>query len=188
MKNATKGLLLMTMIVIATVVKAKVPNENVNVEITGNRSFQLSVNNLMGKGQISIIDQNGFVLYNNIIAGQSAIKQRFDVSNLPVGNYYLKLNDEWKNQTLSLLINQELVFDLAHVKTTLNPIITQKDDEVTVSMYASELEKLNVSIYDQNSNLLESSNINGLGYLGRRFNFGKLKHTPTALAARVAKM
>ena len=73
-----------------------------------------------------------------------------------------------KTKTIDMKIYEELSLDLDQVKTQLNPIITGLTDKAIVSIYASEKEKMTISIYD-GANNIGNYILKGEGYIGQKF-------------------
>lgn len=174
MKNA-KGLLTVTLIVLVTLVNAMGSNEYLDLRITGKKTFQVSVKNVVGDTKISISDLAGITLHASQISNLTSFKREFDVSSLPSGSYILAIADEYKTQKVALKISEQIELDLSNVETKLNPIITANGENVSVSIYAHENEKLRVSIYDAAQNRIENAVIQGTGFIGRKFNLESLE-------------
>lgn len=164
-----------TLIVLVTLVNVKADNELLAMKITGNRSFEISVKNVVGEAQLMINDLEGTMLYNSSIEHKGSYTKTFDVSSLPVGIYIMSIKDEFKTKTVELSIDKTVSIDLDQVKTNLNPIITNFRDKLIVSIYSAEREKLTISIFDENGNPITNHAVKGEGYFGQNFNLEALE-------------
>jgi len=170
MKKAMKGLLGGLLMVLTTLsYGSNAPY--FKVQVTGSRTFSLEVSNLTGSTRISLQDTNGDVVYREQIASASSYTKQFDVSSLPKGNYTLKVEDEFKMQSATISVAEQLVAEFEELY--FFPLIVQDGKYITVSKIASANERLSVVIYDANDKLLFSEVLQGKDFLGKRFDFSK---------------
>lgn len=69
--------------------------------ITPDQKIKLLVQPLNTKGQLSLLDAQGHVLYGANVSLQKGFGQQFDITGLPVGTYRLliKVNNETTTKT-----------------------------------------------------------------------------------------
>ena len=94
MKNAMKRLFSLTLIVLVTMVNANADNHLLVAKITGKRSFQIAVRNVVGQAQLKIVDRKGTILHNSFVDHGGSYIRKFDVSSLPADTYFLVIEDE----------------------------------------------------------------------------------------------
>jgi len=170
MTKAMKGLLSGLLMVLATLSYGS--NEPYfKVEVTGQRTFSLQVENLTGTTRISLQDTNGEMVYKEQIASVSTYTKQFDVTSLPKGNYTLIVEDDFKRQSAKISVADQLVAEFDELY--FFPLIVQDGKYITVSKIASANERLSVVIYDVNDKLLFSEVLQGQDFLGKRFDFSK---------------
>lgn len=72
-----------------------------NLVITPDQKIKLFVQPLATNGHLSLLDEQGYVLYGANVSLQEGFCQQFDITGLPVGTYRLliKANDETVTKT-----------------------------------------------------------------------------------------
>jgi hypothetical protein len=147
-------------------------DSNVKIEVTGDKEFKIQVQNISGKAQIVLQEENGEVLYKEQINART-YEKRFDVTLLKKGNYVLRIEDDFKIQSTKINLSEEILAEVAELY--FQPIVSQRQNIIMVSKIASGSERLIVRIYDENGILIYDDILKGADYqLGRRYDFSKV--------------
>ncbi|QKZ14848.1 T9SS type A sorting domain-containing protein [Spirosoma sp. KUDC1026] len=72
--------------------------------MTTDQKIKLYVQPAQDKGDLSIRDANGHVLYNTTVSLQKGLQQQFDISNLGTGMYQLTLNTNHQTLTKTFVV------------------------------------------------------------------------------------
>ena len=160
--------------VLVTLMNVMAAENALSMKVIGERTFQITVDNVIGEAHIKIVDREGITLYTSGVKHEGAYSKIFDASNLPMGSYYLEIADEFKTETLDLNISKEVTLNLEQAKTQLNPMITISGDRMSVALHALEQEKMTISFYDEASNALGRYILKGTGYIAQKFRFESL--------------
>ncbi len=75
-----------------------------HVVMTPEHKIRLYVQPLQSKGQVAILDASGQAVYTSNVALQKGLSQQFDVSNLGVGTYRLKLTTGQETSTRTFVV------------------------------------------------------------------------------------
>ena len=174
MKNKVK-IMVSALIVLATFGSATAYNGELNVKATDQKSFTLSEKNVTGSAKLSIVDQNGVTVYQSNLSDGESIKKTFDVSALPEGPYTVEYADNFKVQTVSMLIDEELSFDVSNAKIEFVPSIVKRGAILNIGMLSDSDKRFQVKIYDEFNHLLLSEAVTGTNYFGKRFDLSKIR-------------
>jgi len=94
---------------------------------------------------------------------------------LPDGTYELKIEDDYKIETITLIKNNNKVAAANQVKTiAFKPQIVLRDTQLNVSLLALNNEKLTISIVDNENNTLSEKKLSGSVNLGQFYDLSQL--------------
>lgn len=170
MKKAMKGLF-GGLLMVLTTLSYGANEPYFKVVVTGPHTFSLEVTNLSGSTRISLQDTNGEIVYKEQVAAVTSYTKQFDVQSLPKGNYTLVVADEFKMQSATISLAEELVAEFDELY--FFPIVVQDGKYITVSKIATADERLSVVIYDANDKMIYSAVLEGQEFLGKKFDFSK---------------
>lgn len=173
MKKTVKGLMVLALTVLANLSFAN--DVYFDVNIIGEDKFKLSVKNVKGDVSLSLWNTTGDELYEETVKNLTSIEKTFDVSDLPNGKYIFQYKDDFKVQKVTFVVSDQLTFHLAASEIQFVPVISQRGSDVAVSLLTNSMERMIVSIYDQYDNLLIKEVIEGEKYIGKKFDFSKVK-------------
>ncbi len=170
-KNTVKGLLAGALTVLALTSSA---NDNFfKLEVVEDRVFKLEVENVNGNASIKIEDQKGVQLLSKPMKATSKLTTKFDLSSLPQGTYKLTYADDFKVQIASIIIEDELSFDMEGVQFV--PVIVEKSSKLKVGLLSQARTKMVISVYDDSNQLLVSEVLQGEDYFGKQYDFSKVR-------------
>tara|TARA_R110002050_G_scaffold293182_1_gene449429 strand:- start:102067 stop:102651 length:585 start_codon:yes stop_codon:yes gene_type:complete len=163
MKNVIKkSILLVTVFTTMLSIANEIPNK---IEKTY-KETALTINNVSQGNLLSIKDYNGLVLYKELINFNGTYKKGFDLTALPVGEYFFEVDKDMEINTIPFTVNpNSVVFNKEEETSIYKPYLRQKGDLVLISKLALNLEPLKVSIYSEfngNSKLVYTQKIEGI--------------------------
>ncbi|MCB4807402.1 hypothetical protein LG651_03995 [Tamlana sp. 62-3] len=156
-KNTKKGFLMVTMF--ATLLSFA--NESANVTFTKNaKKTVISLQSVKQGNKLTITDANGVILYKEVIAETGNYQKAFDFTSLPDGNYTVELEKDLEIDTMPFsVISSEVNFKNEDKTITYKPYARLENGVVYVSKLSLNEAPLEVNIYDVNSDLVYSDNI-----------------------------
>lgn len=174
MKNTIKLSIWAALIVLANQVSALGAGSSLDVNMTGSKTFELTMNNVKGDVQLQLKDAKNQVIYQKTIANQGSLKQTFDMGLFSDGAYKIELRDAEKIQSLPLNIeNDELIVEVEKERTHFLPVVNQKGDFVSINMLALNGEALSIRILDSSNQVVFRETLAGDPNLGQRYDFSK---------------
>ncbi|WP_136482517.1 hypothetical protein [Cognatitamlana onchidii] len=127
--------------------------------------------------QIYIKDNNGFVLYKELIETNGIYKKGFDLNNLPDGTYIFEVEKDLEINTIPFTVKaNHVVFNEEQESTIFKPHTRQEDDLVFISKLASSAESISIkvyAVYNDSSALVHSENIENETILERIYKLEK---------------
>ncbi|OYX25550.1 MAG: hypothetical protein B7Z06_07080 [Flavobacteriales bacterium 32-35-8] len=175
-KNTKKGILMVVMLA-ASLSFAKEGTPFFSIKNESERtSLTLA---LVKKGnQLSIKDDNGIVLYKELIQKTGIYTKGFDLTALPNGNYIFELDSDVEIKTIPFTVESNtVVFDKDMEKSIFKPVTRVKGNLVFVSQLTLNNEPLKIDIYLEksgNSELMLSETITNSKCIERVY---KLTHS-----------
>ncbi|MFV0541889.1 MAG: hypothetical protein ACK5MZ_11770 [Aestuariibaculum sp.] len=131
----------------------------------------LTLSNVHQGNILSIIDNNGIVLYKEEILKNGTFTKGFDLTALPNGNYVFELDQAMEIKTIPFIVNIGKVnFKKQLEKSIYKPVIRFNNGLVYVTKLALDQEPLNVDIYFESTNgqeLVFSETITGTTNISR---------------------
>jgi len=133
--------------------------KKIGIEKVANaKSFRFELKNGKQKVErIAILDEYGVLLFeeNKI---EKDYRKVFELSNLPVGEYYFLVSDKEGTMVQPFLISQhELKINEADIQFIFKPKFSQKDDLLALHMQIIGEQKVNVRINDTDGNNIYSN-------------------------------
>lgn len=117
------------------------------------KKTSLSLKSVKEGNQLSIIDNNGIILYKELIEKTGAYNKEFNLTSLPDGKYIFELDKDLEINTIPFTVKSNIVlFEKEKEKTIFKPLARVKDDIVYVSKLSLNEEPLEIKIYFKGSN------------------------------------
>ena len=137
--------------------------------------FIIQLSDIKYDTQCLLLNQQGVVIYKEDIASADSYRRSLNLMELPDGTYELKIEDDYKIETITLIKNNGKVAAANQVKTiAFKPQIVLKDTQLNVSLLALNNEKLTVSILDENQNIISEKKLSGSVNLGQSYDLSQL--------------
>lgn len=126
---------------------------------------------------LRIKDQNGLVLYKEIIEEAGDYSKGFDLTTLPNGDYYFELNSESKIVVIPFNVKaNQVLFDKNSEEFIYKPIVRTKDNLVYVSRTDLEHSPLSYKVYySQNYDLVHTAEFNEMQEVKKMYDFSTAK-------------
>ena len=120
------------------------------------KETSLTLKNVKKGNLLSIKDNNGVILYKELINSSGTYRKGFDLTALPNGDYFFEVDKDLEIKTIPFKVNSnKVVFNKEAEVITYKPYVIQKDDLVLVSKLAPNFETLKISIYAEVNGISE---------------------------------
>ncbi|WP_100610385.1 hypothetical protein [Confluentibacter lentus] len=149
-KNTKKGILMVAMLAASL----SFANEGTPFFSIKNESKRTSLTLALVKegNQLSIKDNNGIVLYKELIQKTGIYTKGFDLTALPNGDYIFELDSDIEIKTIPFTVESNtVVFEKDMEKSIFKPVTRVKGNLVFVSQLALNKEPLKIDIYFEKS-------------------------------------
>lgn len=144
-KHLKKGILMGTMF--ATLLSFANEPSFCTIKKDAKRTL-LTLNNVKQGNLLSIIDDNGIILYKELIEKTGVYIKGFDLTSLPDGEYIFELDKDLEVNTIPFTVTaSSVVFNKENGKVTYKPYSTLKNGIVYLTKLALNEEPLKVDIY-----------------------------------------
>ena len=165
MKKLMKKNMVASMLMIATL--ASYGNEGKEKASITTMTFE----NVKDGSTLTIKDNNGMILYKEMIELNGTYSKGFDLTALPDGNYYFEMD---KEVTISIVpfkvVSNQVLFEKENKQVINKPVVVNKDNIVSVSKLSLDNQPLEVAIY-YGDDLVKSEKLEGDLSLQRRYDF-----------------
>ena len=152
-KHSKKGFLMVTLF--ATLLSFANEASFFKIKNDAKRT-SLTLSNVKEGNLLSIKDDNGVILYKELIQTTGNYTKGFDLTALPDGSYIFEVDKDLEIKTIPFSVKSNTVlFNKEEEKTIFKPSIKVDDDLVYVTKLALNGESLVIDIYFSNSNYLE---------------------------------
>lgn len=147
-------------------------NSDLEILMTGSKSFEVSLVNLKGEVKYSFKNAKNQSLYRNTLQSVSSVNKSFDLQLFPDGNYELEFNNGEKVCVLPIVIKNDEVDVLAKEAIfKYLPTLWQRDKRISVNWFAINDERLTINILDAEGEVLHKKTLEGKGNLGQMYDF-----------------
>ena len=144
-KNTKKGILMVTMF--ATLLSFANEVSFYSIKNDANRT-SLTLNNVKQGNLLSIIDNNGIILYKELIQKSGSYSKGFDLTTLPDGGYVFELDKDLEINSIPFMVNSnEVTFNKELEKTIFKPYTKVIGNVAIVSKLSLNEEPMKVEIY-----------------------------------------
>lgn len=172
MKSTLKVCIWVALIVSVTLSNAGVNDSQVEVNMIGQKTFNLSLTTEhQGDIQVLLKNKRGNVISDQLLKdGVGTVS--FDLNEAKTGLYHLELIDNEEMVLFPVEVTENQVNVKEEEKEIYSfPVVYQKGDLVTVSKWAPEKENINVVILDARKELVHTDRLSGDHTLSKRFDF-----------------
>ena len=151
------------------------PHPSVSIRVLDATSFAFRLH--LGDKQklkIALVDESGKVLFSKSIHQEDYFERKMNLKRLPAGSYSLEIQDEIG--TLAYPINlaeAKLTIPVDERIITYNPIIRKTENTVSLVLFSPEKHSHQLSIYNENNELLHGESIEETMSYSKQFDFSK---------------
>jgi hypothetical protein len=109
MKKTIRRVLVMSILLVGLITYAENgdPKPAMEVKSINTERFLLSVKEVKSTTSIQLIDVYGYIIYTEKPCVGMKYRKIYDIANLPVGKYYLKITDKEYSKKYSLVKNND---------------------------------------------------------------------------------
>lgn len=157
MKRFTKVLLIVVALLsYNTQVYATNPPLSIAMKYVGDKSLALYLMNCDNqKTKISILDNNGSTLHSKTVKKQLKYAEKYNLRNLPSGQYLVEIRNEMITTSIPILIKDETISVLGNERiTTFKPFMKHNNNEIDLMLFSPEKVQHQFTIYDENYNAI----------------------------------
>ena len=126
-----------------------------NVHKNDSNESKTSINfDRVKKGQKLIIkSEEGTIVYKELLDKSGTYRKEFDLTSLPNGRYYFELDKDLEIQIIPFIVqNTKVNFKKENTRSIYKPIVTTKENVVSINKLALNLEPLEINIYYDSGN------------------------------------
>jgi len=146
LKHSKKGILMVAMMV-ASLSFANEKAPFFKIENDAKRT-SLTLDNVKEGNLLSIIDNNGIVLYKELIQKNGVYTKGFDLTSLPNGAYVFELDADVEIKTIPFTVEyNDVVFNKEMAKSIFKPVTRVKGNLVFITRLSLEKEPLKIDVY-----------------------------------------
>ncbi len=132
----------------------------------------VSFNNLKQGSVLIIKDENGLLLYKELIEKSGDYSKGFDLTALPNGNYYFELNKDVEIKIIPFQVKSNVVvFSKENEQLIIKPFVEKSGNMVLVSKLALNEKPLKIKIYYQDSSLVFEETLENKQLINRKYDF-----------------
>ncbi|GGZ75634.1 hypothetical protein [Algibacter mikhailovii] len=151
-KKTTKGIL---MVALLATVSGFADEAKILVD-KGSKKTALILNDVKKGNQISIKDENGIILYSELVETTGTYKKGFDLEALPDGNYFFLVEKDLEYNTIPFSVEgSKVVFNKEKEAKFFKPFTRKENDMVYITKFSPKNETVSISIYADHNNGLQ---------------------------------
>lgn len=168
-KTALLAILMMS----STLLTANSSFPIVNLKKGLDKSFLISMDYHLEKDfEITLTDDSYNTLFKEEIKQVKKLAKRFDLSSLPDGTYFFKVEDEQSiyQQTIEIK-NDQLIVNKSRESRVFKPILQDKGNKVYINALLIDETDVEVKIYDKNHDLVLEETLKNQTSLERIYKF-----------------
>lgn len=152
-KHSKKGFLMVTMF--ATLLSFANEVSFFTIKNDAERT-SLTLSNVKEGNLLSIKDDNGMVLYKELIQKTGIYTKGFDLTSLPDGDYLFELDQEVEISIIPFSVDASAVlFHKELEKTIFKPVVRVKEDVAYLTKLSLNEEPLEIKVYFTDTNISE---------------------------------
>lgn len=131
------------------------------IKVVSETSFVLSVKNFKQSLYLNIKDKNDVILYSQVVESEKGeYAKKFSLQSWPDGVYDVDVEDNMKVITLSMEVKDNKIISVSNEqKTTFKPSLMTKGQKVFVSLHPSIDAPLDVTIYNEDDQLVYEGDV-----------------------------
>lgn len=136
------------LVMISSIATSYANDYSVRINEKGKKEITLTLDHVKVGQQLYIKEVDGLTLYTEAFKTSGIYNNKFDLSNLPNGNYYFEHEKDYQIKIMPFkVVSGEVVFNRDKELTVFKPVFKVKNNNIYLSKLALNKEDLNVKIY-----------------------------------------
>jgi len=146
------------------------------VKVTGNKKFVVSLSSVPDNARLTIKDLDGTVLYTEAILKKlGEFQKRYNMQNLPDGNYQITMDSKLKNVSFPMIVKSEKIDESSMSKTEYyKPTFTNVNNKVLVSKINLNSAPVEIIVSRNNGEVLFEETITGKNQIRKYYDFSNV--------------
>lgn len=142
----------------------------------GKKSFLVNLQNLQNETyHLALIDSKGYTFFTEKLDNQNTFKKRYNLKNLPKGQYYFIFESDRKLIKQPILASNHLIgIREQNQELKLKPTLAFNYPYVDLNMLHFEQAKVTVSLKDLNGEIIYIAGLRDFGGISKRFDITDL--------------
>lgn len=170
MKKIVRSIAVVALMLMSMTVSAKEPKLSLTADTEKSLTFELDAQSHETK--ISMVDYDDNVIYAEKIQGVLAYSKKFDLKNLPIGNYYLLVENDLKKTVYTLNVTTSVV-EIVERKENPKPVFRKSGERIFLNLLNLDQQKVDITVYDDENRIVFNESILGQMLVEKVFNFDK---------------
>ena len=170
MKTMIKKSMLVIALLVAMLTQGSNRETGVSLTVVDAKLIQLSVINYFGDVDVTVRDIYGVVLHKETLNGQQTLK-RYDFGTLPLGNYNVEIETETQIESVQFKVTTSEIELIDNSDVYFKPVVHVVDELVSISKLSLNGAMMEVSIYNDQDELLYYQKVTEGPNLGVRLSF-----------------
>lgn len=160
MKNVIKTSMLTAVLLSTLLGNANKGSSFVPKKETDFARTMVTINDVRKGQELTIKDDNGLVLYRELIKVTGNYNKTFDLTELPDGDYFFEVDKDLEIKSIPFTVaSKKVIFNKDQETTIYKPYIRFKDNYIYLNKLALHEEPLEVRIYYGDDELIYSETI-----------------------------
>lgn len=170
MKKVVRSIATVALMFVAATSMAKEPK--LSVAHNTEKSLIFEMEKPSNQTVVSIQDIEGVIIYSEEVADAATYLKKFDLRNLPDGNYILKVEDSLKVTVFEFDINDSDV-SIVERKENTKPVFKKDGQKVFLNLLNTDKEDVKITIYDSENRIVFKETVSDTLLVEKAFNFEK---------------
>lgn len=168
MKKVVRSLATVALMFVVATSAAKEPTLNVTPNAEKSISFEMDTNS--DQTVVSILDIEGVIIYSEKIGDVATYSKKFNLSNLPDGDYILKVEEVLKETIFEFDIKDSTVL-IEDRKENTKPVFRKDGEKVFLNLLNSDMADVNITVYDSENRVVFNETLEDTLLVEKAFNF-----------------
>ncbi|TMM56012.1 hypothetical protein FEE95_15325 [Maribacter algarum] len=168
MKKVVRSIAVVALMFAAATGLAKEPK--LSLAPNSEKSLNFEMDTTSEQTIVSIIDTNGEIIYTEKIATGNIYSKKFNLQNLPEGNYFLEVESSMKETIFGFTVNDSKIM-IREKKENVKPIFRQKDGRVFLNLLNLQKDAVKIAVMDSEGRSIFQETITDEMLIEKTFNF-----------------
>lgn len=170
MKKVVRSLATVALMFVVATSAAKEPTLIVSPNAEKSLNFKMDAPS--NQTVVSILDVEGVIIYKERLAKATTYSKKFDLMNLPDGNYILKVEDALKQTIFEFDIDNSRVL-IEDRKENNKPVFRTRGEKVFLNLLNTDMEDVKITVYDSENRMVFEETVVDSLLVEKAFNFEK---------------